>query len=112
MTDKMELTGKAEIAFEKWYLWIYLNLENVSPFYTSMCISDFNDKRESEKFGVYVDWFGSVGMAIEIQIITRKTFGWMINYDMEVYYNNEYETRLQARTAAIKKANEINNQNQ
>ena len=64
------------------------------------------------QYGVYVDWFDSVGIASETYRFSKEDFeSIVINFN-----NSDNETRLgfvnsrhEARTKAIEKANEIYN---
>ena len=61
------------------------------------------------KYGVFVDFFDSVGIHIEIS----ECDGWSFTCDSKGFdnYNSEWDfkTRQEARTAAIEKANKIYN---
>ena len=115
----MKLTGKAKEDFEKWY---ELNYEAIvlrsidDEFY----LDGFYELPESFKYGVYVDWFGSVGIILDPQPVLdyddskyTKVNNWLCNVtklnDTESWDMNTYETRPEARTKAIEKANEIYN---
>ena len=92
----MELTDKCKEAFEKW------NSENN---YGAYKFEDFND---SMKYGVYVDFFDSVGIPISqsTQIDRLRLYSsFSIKGVIEMH-----KTRNEARKAAIQKANEIFNQ--
>ena len=111
----MELNGKCEIEFNEWYVtndeWddmtLYTNIDGYNP------IVGFEDIHPSMKYGVYVDFFDSVG----IQVSNRPyfdTFEWkvdMIDHEKKkVDMNSDAElTRTEARTQAITKANELYN---
>ena len=64
-------------------------------------------KTKSEQIGVYVDFFDSVKIYIEIMPFEGKSFYWLIN-DNQMNEGETY-TRPEARTAAIERANEIYN---
>ena len=102
----MKLNGKAKEDFEKWYL---IEFENRNLHYIEgLDISDL-----SIQYGVYVDWFDSVDILINVH--PHNSEDW--DYDLKdgVYLgllNTEYDlspTRQEARTKAIEKANEIYN---
>jgi len=108
----MELTGKAKEDFDKWLNTIPRNIiENVGN--TQLCMTfpyNFSQLSESMQYGVYVDFFDSVGSEV---YITNGLF------DIEIRQNRtlidrswgEVATRHEARTKAIEKANEIYNSN-
>lgn len=107
----MKLTGKCKEGFEKWYN-DYSNkiLEGV----TWVIIKDvFYKLPPSMKYGVYVDFFDSVGIEINIEL-KGSEFDYSIkeNKNGSLLFT-EYdwsETRHEARTKAIEKANEIYNE--
>ena len=103
----MELTGKAKEQFEEYFYSLkdrYFN--SVEMFYKAS---------DSMKWGVYVDFFDSVGVTIIVN--TESIDCWwadILSEDiMSPYYRvcvpMEKATRQEARTAAIEKANEIVN---
>ena len=100
----MKLTGKCKEEFEKWY--------DLSDITTHWRVWEF--MCDSMQYGVYVDFFDSVG----IQVSNRPyfdTFEWrvdMIDHEKKkVNTNSDTElTRHEARTAAIEKANELFNE--
>lgn len=112
----MKLTGKAEEAFKKWFL---IESDNTLNLIERSCIDPtesitgwFSNLLESMKFGVYVDFFDSVGIKVTIEI---GYSGYLFNYriSMENFndeFDNEFETRHEARRVAIKKANKILNE--
>ena len=102
----MKLTGKCKNDFIEFLLntdcKYSLNIEE------GQLVSDaFFECHLSMQYGVYVDFFDSVGLRIGVSPVFENDF-W-------VYLNNEeindidFKTRPEARTAAIKKANEIYN---
>lgn len=100
-TKTMELTGKCKEDFEKW--------KRRDVFYKNIGIYSL-----SMRWGVLQDFFHNSG----IDIITRWKDTRFISYaaphekNDEFYRATEHETRAEARTAAIRKANEIYNNNQ
>jgi len=92
----MKLTGKCKEDFEKWY-------ESLEDFY------HLDIMPENMVYGVYEDFFDSVGIDIRIlennvsSILNTNGFSQDRKYD----YSNE--TRQEAREQAILKANEIYN---
>ena len=104
----MKLTGKCKEAFEKWYIETRYKGENnrLSIFY---CLV-FHHKPDSEKYGVYVDFFDSVGIVLNstgVFPIDIYGFGYSVNLNSNSIH---FKTRPEARKAAIEKANEIFNQ--
>jgi hypothetical protein len=102
----MELTGKCKEDFEKWY---ELNYETIGL--RSFYLAGFYEQPETMQYGVYVDFFDSVKMNIIIERRTQNLYLFVI------YFSNYYgsgdipnkQTRPEARTAAIEKANELYN---
>ena len=116
----MNLTGQCEIDFEKWYIdyknWIEytVNEDGETDIY-KIDIKEFFEHKDSMQYGVYVDFFDSVGIDIETPLKWDK-IGYLSIVDG--YYVNKkdngfipFKTRQEARIAAIKKANEIYNLN-
>jgi hypothetical protein len=112
MSD-MKLTGKCKEEFEKWA--INNNVLEMSlgmlVVRNGIVITSFYDHSKSMKYGVYVDFFDSVGLFIEIANDNQdiKTFWVDINLD-SADDDVELDTRPEARTIAIKKANNIYNE--
>jgi hypothetical protein len=98
----MELTGKCREDFEKWCY-----TENGNESLELIRLMDFYYLTDSMQYGVYVDFFDGVGVNLMI-----ATFEGGFGYYIETL-NMECElltkTRIEARTAAIKKANQIYN---
>jgi len=105
----MELTGKCKEDFEKWF-------KEFHPFFELDSSEWYEDEKywddldDSMQYGVYVDFFDSVGSEV---YITNGLF------DIEIRQNRtlidrswgEVATRHEARTKAIEKVNEIYNSN-
>ena len=115
----MKLTGKALIEFEKWYLkntkydfslnYIRLCNDVQYVFHNQKMLLAFNCSPEAMQYGIIVDWFESLDLDIDVDVfklIDEDFYGYMISGD---HNEHEFETRPQARTAAIHKANEIIN---
>ena len=106
----MELTGKCKELFEKWFEEKYDN-NNTSK--VIMLQSEFNIIPFEMKFGVYVDFFDYLQMQIYIKPTMSHKWSVYID-DFGHHILTDYltaETRQEARTEAIKKANEIINKN-
>jgi hypothetical protein len=106
----MELTGKCKQDFQNWYF----NQEIFDDYYITYvpkkgmldefkCI-DFKELPKSMQYGVYVDFFDSVGIRISMNQFNKEYW-----YDIELTGDDStcLKTRREARTAAIEKANEI-----
>jgi hypothetical protein len=103
----MELTGKCKEDFEKWYLKGVHNEEN----YHRHVITSFYSKSESMQYGVYVDFFDSVGLTIELSPSNFCSV-FYVYLNKNTVPATTCRTRPEARTQAIEKANEIYNLNQ
>ena len=94
----MKLTGKCKEDFEKW-------------LYCGTPYSYFLELTPSMQYGVYVDFFDSV--RISLMVYTYDDEKWYVNLLKNNRYliigKEMYKTRQEARTQAIKKANEIYN---
>ena len=114
----MKITGKCKEDFEKWYLqWIFNEKTFLSlNFNNEQILENWNSLHPSEKYGVDVDYFDSVGIIVEIQPLCKvkisglKIMGfryWINGFIKESVILN---TRPLARIAAIKKANDLRNE--
>lgn len=109
----MKPTNKCKEAFEDW-------LRRTQDWETYLeCWDDFCSYPESMQFGVYVDFFHSVGMHVFISPYFEPIMeGCRIkNYRPEVFckrriYNcgSSFRNLQQARAAAIEKANQLYNE--
>lgn len=96
----MELTGKCKEEFEKWY-----NEEqtyDLGDVYNGFYSRDLN-----MQYGVYVDFFDSVGFYISTKI-NEEGFEFSID-ERNGRYVSWRKERPTLRTAAIEKANELFN---
>jgi len=59
----MELTGKCKEDFEKWILKLWCVDVSLHDYF----IEEFDREWESKKYGVYVDFFDSVGIEINVK---------------------------------------------
>jgi hypothetical protein len=111
----MKLTGKCEEDFEKWLKKLFKH-ETERKFADVFMILDlqgydFDDIPQSMQYGVYEDFFDSVGSYISVSgLILSKTYICDISVisNVEHYYDG-FLTRAEARSKAIEKANEIYN---
>ena len=101
----MEITGKCKAEFEKWFT----NSDNHQGFDAEQIALDrkyrlkvFYQLYPSMQYGVYVDFFDSVG-------INSSSFSHYEFYKCNLD-NTLFHTRPEARTAAIEKANELYNE--
>ena len=109
----MELTGKTKVEFEKWSE--FKGLENYN-------VKDYSlDVVYAMLFGVYVDFFDSVGTIISIEpnwhcgkleTKTQEEVNETLDFDVMVFGSDSdncecetTKTRTEARTKAIEKAN-------
>jgi len=103
----MELTGKCKVDFEKWY---ELNIsEFIFPLTTIEYSGDglgFKDLSTKMKYGVYVDFFDSVGRYISLNQYDESFW-----FDIEPagFDSNYFDSRQEARISAIKESNKIHN---
>ena len=109
----MELTGKCEVEFEKWYIITYFkHLTPLSIQEHCAILECFDDCFESMQYGVYVDFFDSVEMDIVIERRRSDLFLFVI-YSNCLYGSGfipDKQSRPKARTSAIEKANELYNE--
>ncbi len=122
----MELTGKCKEEFEKWFKATYCFMGNMQregqQFETDeqfiSKFEHFNISPSSMQYGVYVDFFDSVGIGIVSNTFTISN---ETSYNFDIYHNGGYlsnrealkdvcKMRSEARTAAIEKANELFNE--
>ena len=109
----MELTGKCKEEFEKWFLECYKTMR------WSSWNEFFNDSSDAMRFGVFQQYFDSVGLNVSVDIyhdFANECYGdfyeWDVsvteNFHKEVDYGYE-DTRQEAQLASIEKANELRN---
>ena len=96
----MKLTGKCKEEFEKW-LGSQTTTTGVYIHRWYVTWAKFNILSNSAKYGVYVDFFDSVG-------INSSSFSHYEFYKCNLD-NTLFNTRPEARLLAIEKANEIYN---
>jgi hypothetical protein len=109
----MTLTGKCKEDFESYLEELdRRDIEGVYCDYngTFYCYNDyhFSCLPESMQYGVYVDFFDSVGVRVIISVYWEdKEY-----FQVDTHNFSEYDinARPEARTAAIEKANEIYNE--
>jgi hypothetical protein len=105
----MKLTGKCKEEFDNWRERIN-HIEGSNLFYATS---------KSMQYGVYVDFFDSVGVYIELtpyfDSVTEIVLWFFTLEDkrcahLNSHLENKAKTRPEARTKAIDKANEIYNE--
>ncbi|MBD0822630.1 hypothetical protein [Aestuariibaculum marinum] len=104
----MDLTGKCKKDFEKWYNEEYF-------FGVELAFIEIDSLTKlSMQFGVYVDFFDSVGINITLYQLDFQTwFGYSIShFEKLIKHERGIWRRNQARTESIIKANEIYNSRQ
>lgn len=117
----MKLTGKCKEDFEKWYIENYPLKGLDNEYIRQSHIDWFNSNIlfQSMKYGVYVDFFDSVG--VKVDVFTESKYP-DLYFDFRItevkkssFWGTatigEFKTRQEARTKAIEKANEIYNIN-
>ena len=103
----MKLTGKCLGVFESWWYKLKLD-EKIFKGYECV-IDDFYDSLSSMQYGIYVDFFDSVGIDIQAtSIIEANHIEYVVRVNLSII-ELSFKTRHEARTEAIKKANEIYN---
>ena len=121
----MKLTGKARKDFEKWYFKNHVTttkkFKELYPHEYHEIFDWFYGIKLAFQYGVYVDFFGSVGLILDVQPVLdydmkkyTKVCYWIytvfkLEIEDEDYNENEYKTRKEAREQAILNANEIYN---
>ena len=107
----MKLTGKCKEDFEKW-----LNLKPKLYGYDHV----FNWLQTEMQYGVYVDFFDSVGIYIQLtpyfDSVTEIVLWFFTLEDkrcvhLNSHLENKANSRPEARTKAIEKANKLRNAN-
>lgn len=100
-----DLTGQCKLDFEKWSTTFWKDEQEDN--YKDHMLNEFYQKNMSMKFGVYQDFFDSVGIYVDTCKSAAET-GYQVCCDNLYHYG--YKTHNEARTAAINKANELYNQ--
>ncbi len=116
----MKLTGKCKTDFEKWFLLSDFResfSENANLELGEVITKAFYSFPHPMQYGVFVDFFDSVGTFISIDPFLKDDdvleFYWVFVNDHFARTDSceEYKTRHEAREQAINKANEIYNRN-
>jgi hypothetical protein len=107
----MKLTGKCKKEFEKWFRRI--NIKN------NWLLNSFYKLPQSMQYGVFVDFFDSVGIHIQLTPYfdsVTKVMLWFFTLEnkrcvhLNSHLENKAKTRPEARTKAIDKANKLLNE--
>ena len=114
----MKLTGKCKIEFDKWLKTIYGKpFTTLSGIETDTILMPFqlNKLPDSMQYGVLVDFFDSLDVFIYDLCYETQEGNYLFQYEIIGFWGNisvfhNYDTRHEARTEAILKANEIFNQ--
>ena len=113
----MTLTGKAKEEFEKWFA---NELERTEQKLTELgrvhVVDEFYTRiTESMQWGVYQDWADSLGHRLDVTVFYDQMLGYVRGYevkvnDKDIYRGGDvFETREEARDAAVEKLNELIN---
>ena len=109
----MRLTGKAKEQFEEWWKTQPKSFVNMGFCYLSYGskLVRLDSISESMQWGVYQDWADSLGYYITNSFIGgNKPFAPDITKDDNLLWEDYFNTRQEARNAAIEKLNELINE--
>ena len=110
----MKLTGKCKEEFEKWF-------SEEQVFDLGDIYNGFYGMGYNCQYGVYVDYFDSVGINVDLQPVynyTKENYSSVVYFIINVielgklddnYKLIEEKNRLESRTTAIEKADELRN---
>ena len=109
MSNIMELTGKCEEVFNKWFEDKYDNNKTSNVI---MLQTEFDSMPFEFKYSVYIDFFDSVGFNIVIeQLDYQSWYNYRItNLVLLQFKGTKLSCRPKTRLLAIKKANELYNE--
>jgi len=99
----MKLTEKCKEDFVEWY-----NEQDELPVMYSSFGVCWNEAPNSMQYGVYVDFFDSVGIRLECIYDSYSSNEWYVGINC-ISQKGSFKLRTDARTEAITKANEIYN---
>tara|TARA_R110000782_G_scaffold141757_2_gene234464 strand:- start:159 stop:488 length:330 start_codon:yes stop_codon:yes gene_type:complete len=106
----MKLTGKCKEDFDKWYVhWVRNQRNDYHKYVNDVLLSKFYREVNSMQYGVYLDFFDSVGIYMDITPIINDASERMYQVYEDENHIISCDTRQEARAAAIEKANEIYN---
>lgn len=100
----MKLTGKAKEKFENY-------TDSIEEFgYHFDKYEHFLELPQAMQWGVYQDWADSLGYDMITEANTEQTLYWFTIYGQEFISDVMFETRQEARNAAIEKLNYLINE--
>ena len=102
----MELTGKCKEDFEKWLT----ATKDISHEHYVTWVK-FDILSDSAKYGVYVNFFDSVGIKPDAYAKTSGYSYMIVLPNSKATLGRHFETSQEARVKVIKKANKIYNEN-
>ena len=109
----MKLTGKAKEDFEKWYTMQNYELDLTTDLSPHTPVIGFDELDDPMKYGVFVDFFDSVNIRVDILSAWEETKTGVPILTYRSYLRGEvygvWGNRTQSRTAAVEEANEIYN---
>ena len=103
----MILTGQCKEDFDKWFM---KNKPEATARLYCPRIKIFEVLPLSMQYGVYVDLLDSVGIIINIRSNYDIWFNIIWHEEIDAGDDSFFDTRLQARKAAIEKANDLYNE--
>jgi len=112
----MKLTDKCKADFKKWYFNVYC-VNNGYGFLRFFAFKSFKEDTLSEQFGVYEDFFDSVGIHISVdmnfdhEMVYTGWFNWSIIVDLDETIHGFVETRHECRVKILEAANKNYNEN-
>ncbi len=112
----MILNGKCKEEFEKWLIGYFKGKKEKPTIMDKLNAKSLPNSPNSMQWGVYQDYFDSVGVKLIINYYDGNIFPFRVQYCLNGEkwtlsgIRNKFETRPEARTAAIEKACEIRNQ--
>ena len=110
------MKNKFEEDLKHWYLtdWVPKNRPDYNKFDRETIWRKWNRKTLSEKWGVYVAFFDSVGIIIQDEGYwtgTEPTYSFEVR-TADWFRSENYKSRQESRKAALEKAKEIYNEQQ
>ena len=118
----MKLTGKCKEEFEKWFVVVFLkhslnyyeSTDKATKEYVRIDLKTFYTKNKSMQYGVYVDFFDSVGIYINSGKNSSNSIGHKYNYTVQqngnIFYEEYFLEIKEPRDKSIEKADELRNE--
>ena len=96
----MKLTGNAKEKFEEWFKFKWRE-KGSAP----IGLAKFYSLPESMQWGIYQDWADSIGYEMWVEKAIAEFRYWYNIYEKDgrPHYNEGFQTRQEARNAAIEK---------